>query len=99
MTDIKVQIYLTYTKSVIDGVKPDRPMTVRGKTSASKVRDIIDTNTIPDIAKVVVRTFVFNHIEIYQTYFTIGIPVLNYLKSFVYNTYAARSSKSNDHVI
>ena len=99
MTDIKVQIDLSYTKSIKDGAKSGRPMTVRGKTNASTVRDIIDTNTIPDIAKVVVRTFIFNHIEIYQTYFTIGIPVLNYLKSFVYNTYAARTQKSNDHVI
>ena len=83
MTDIKVQIDLTYTKSVIDGVKPDQPMAVRGKTSASNVRDIMDsddTNTIPDIAKVVVQHIYFNYIEIYQTYFTVGIPVLNYLK-------------------
>ena len=57
MTDIKVQIDLTYTKSIKDGAKSGRPMTVRGKTSASKVRDIMDsddTNTILDIAKVVV---------------------------------------------
>ena len=59
MTDIKVQIDLTNTKSIKDGAKPGRPMTVRGKTSASKVRDIIDTNTIPDIAKVVVQDIYF----------------------------------------
>ena len=83
MTDIKVQIDLSYTKSIKDGAKSGRPMTVRGKTSASKVRDIMDsddTNTIPDIAKVVVQHIYFNYIEIYQTYFTVGIPVLNYLK-------------------